>query len=439
MVELARVTIDASGRRVDLVVPEHVPIAELLPDLLRHAGEDAPDSGERHGGWLLRRAEGEALAGDACLHDSGVRDGEVLHLVPARVHWPEPEYDDVVEAVAAIARGYGRDWSAGATRTAGLIVAAVTLTVGVGTLMTSGPPWTVAATVGLGAATLLTLAGTVAFRGYGEPAVGAVLGGYALPYAFAGGALWFADAARQHGWLGEPQVLVGSTALMLVAVVGGVGVPAATRLFAAGVTVGVTSAAGALLTFHLPVTGAAAVTLSVLVCGIGALPWLAIRIGRLPVPPEVVGGPAHVSSAVRRTESLLSGMLLGHAVAALLAVVVLVAAGGTQGRLLALVCASSLLLRARQFVTVAHRVPLLGAGTAGLAVLAVSTLAGAPAVAALVTLGLGVVVASARYAVRLPSPYLGRAVDIVDTLLVVSVVPLACAVLDLYASVRDLI
>jgi len=132
-------------------------------------------------------------------------------------------------------------------------------------------------------------------------------------------------------------------------------------------------------------------------------------------------------------------MLLGHAVAALLAVIVLVAAGGTQGRLLALVCASSLLLRARQFVTVAHRVPLLGAGTAGLAVLAVSTLAGAPAVAALVTLGLGVVVASARYAVRLPSPYLGRAVDIVDTLLVVSVVPLACAVLDLYARVRDLI
>jgi type VII secretion integral membrane protein EccD len=452
MVGLARVTIDMSQRRVDLVVPEHVPIAELLPDLLRHAGEAVPDDGEHHGGWLLRRADGAALAGDASLHSIGVRDGEVLHLVPARLHWPEPEYDDVVETMAAAARGAGREWSAGATRSAGVVAAGLTLTVAFVVLVTSGPPWTVAATVGLGAAALLTLAGTIAFRGYRASTVGMVLAGCALPYAFAGGALLFAvGGSGPLGWLqtgggAEPQLLVGSTAVALSAAAGAVGVPTAARLFAAGTAAGFVGAASALLAFRLPATGAAAVTLSALVCAVGTLPWLAIRLGRLPLPVASTDPPPEeqVHSAVRRTESLLSGMLLGHGTAALLAIVVLVVGAGTPGRLLALAGSASLLFRARQFVTVAHRVPLLGAGAAGLSVLAVATLAGPPdrtpiAVTALVTLALTVIVASATYSVRPPSPYVARAVDIIDTALVVSVIPIACAVLGLYARVRNLI
>ena len=38
-----------------------------------------------------------------------------------------------------------------------------------------------------------------------------------------------------------------------------------------------------------------------------------------------------------------------------------------------------------------------------------------------------------------PSPYLGRAADLLDTLIVVSVIPVACAVLGLYAQVRGLL
>src|SRR3954454_17111221 len=99
-VGLARVTISAPQRRVDVALPEHVPLAELLPDLLRHAGEGLADDGERHGGWLLRTVDGAALTPAQGLHPQGVRDGAVLHLVPARTEWPELEYDDVVEAIA---------------------------------------------------------------------------------------------------------------------------------------------------------------------------------------------------------------------------------------------------------------------------------------------------------------------------------------------------
>lgn len=61
-------------------------------------------------------------------------------------------------------------------------------------------------------------------------------------------------------------------------------------------------------------------------------------------------------------------------------------------------------------------------------------LTGAGLVLALVTVGAG-----ATYATRAPSPYLGRAADLVDTLMVVSVVPVACAVLGLYSQVRGLL
>src|SRR5689334_14628733 len=58
---LARVTVTAPKRRIDVALPDGVLIAELLPHLLRHAGEELADEGEGHGGWALRRSTGGAL------------------------------------------------------------------------------------------------------------------------------------------------------------------------------------------------------------------------------------------------------------------------------------------------------------------------------------------------------------------------------------------
>ena len=95
-----------------------------------------------------------------------------------------------------------------------------------------------------------------------------------------------------------------------------------------------------------------------LVCGIGALPLLAIRFGKLPTAAGVPAGRhaggagfsgagsgaldaarerperGTVFAAVARTEEMLTGMLLGHAVLAVGAFLVLAAAGGTAGRIL---------------------------------------------------------------------------------------------------------
>jgi hypothetical protein len=53
-------------------------------------------------------------------------------------------------------------------------------------------------------------------------------------------------------------------------------------------------------------------------------------------------------------------------------------------------------------------------------------------------LALVTVAAGATYSRRPPSPYLGRAADLLDTLVVLSVIPVACAVVGLYSAVGDI-
>ncbi|MFD6262974.1 type VII secretion integral membrane protein EccD [Micromonospora chalcea] len=455
---LARVTISAPRRRVDVALPEQVPLAELLPEVLRHAGEGLADDGERHGGWVLRRTDGGVLATAQALLPQGVRDGEVLHLVPARAEWPELEYDDVVEAIVDGARRRGAAWSARATRAAALGGAAVPLAVGLVAVVAAGPGergWPVAAAVAL----ILVLTATAASRAYGDGAVGATLGGYALPWAATAGALAVASGDPVGPipglrWVGAPELLVGSVALLLVAVLGLLGVASRSRVFVAGVTVGVAGVVSALGGLLLDPAGAAAVLLAVLVFALGGLPLLAIRVGKLPLPPLTLPSPAgtrdlpdrgRVHAAVARAEEVLTGMLLGHALLAVGAVAVLVATGRTAGLLLAAVAAGVLLLRSRLFVAVRHRVPAVVAGLAGYALLGavLAERAGPAGRFALavggLALALAAVTAGATYARRPVSPYLGRLADLTDTTLVVAVVPVACAVLGLYDRARDLL
>jgi len=469
---LARVTVNTPQRRLDVALPEQVPVAELLPELLRHAGDGLADAGEQHGGWVLRRLDGAALVAAQGLQQQGVRDGEVLQLAPARLEWPELEYDDVVETIAVGARRRGAAWSPAASRRATLAAAAAPLAVGLLAVVAGGPGRGVGAAAGFAVAVALLLAGVVASRAYGDARAGATLGGYALPYAFVAGALLVATGPATRGgllpWLGAPQLLVAAVAVLLAAVLGLVGVAAGLRVFVAGVTAGGLGALAALGGYLWGAAGAAAVLTCVLVCGVGLVPLIAIRFGRLPMPPVDVpvgrdGGEAGgaeaepdgwrggrrrpdrnvVFAAVARTEEVLSGALIGHAVLSAAALAVLVADGGVAARLLAGAAGLALVLRARLFVAVRHRVPLLVAGVAGLTALGAALALGggsgrATMVAVAVLLALAVAAAGAAWASRPPSPYLGRAVDILDTLTVVSVVPIAASVLGLYGKMRGL-
>jgi len=427
---LTRLTIASPQRRVDVALPSGVPVAELLPRLLHHAGEGLADTGEQHGGWMLRRPDGEPLDPSAGLAAAGVLDGEVLHLGPARADWPDLAYDDVVDVIAEGARRQGRAWSPAATRVAGLVAAGCALAVALWLLVDAGAP----AAVALGVAAALLLVGSITARAYGDAPAGAALAGFGLPYAFTGGLLL----------LGAPSMLVGGTALALASVLGAAGAGHGLRVFTAGGTAGALVALAALLadTAAVSAVGAAAALLAVVVAGAAGLPLAAIRLGRLPMPvlgPEPAPPPdrARVHAAVARTDEILTGLLAGFAAAALAASTVL-ARASVAAQVLVAVAAVAFLLRARLFATIRQRVPLLVAGAAGLGLLAVAV--GTVAVAAgLAVAGLLVALAGARYARQAPSPYAGRAADLLDALCVVSVVPLAAAVLGLYPAVRDLV
>jgi type VII secretion integral membrane protein EccD len=451
---LARITVRAPRRRVDLAVPHQVPLAELLPDLLRRAGEAAdgydPSAVPPVGGWILRRGDGTPLTGDTALAHQGVRDGDVLYLVPGGLAWPEPVYDDVVEEIAADARAHGRPWDAGAARVAALVAAAAVLLAGAGLVATPG--WSGAAGLAAFVAAGLLLTGGLVSRALGDGVTGAVAGGLAGPYAAVAG--W--QVAGSGSDVTADRLLVAASAVLFASVVGAVAVGSGRPVFVGGAVAGLSGAAAALVSFPLDPSGAAAVLAVVLVLAIGLVTPLAVRVAGVPVPlvtadPDLLAEERRpdrtaLRAAVGRADDVLAGSLLGIAVTAVGCVAVLAARGGLAGPLLGGLTAAALLLRARLFPAIAARLPLLAGGFGGLGLVAVfwfvdagpGTRLAAATAALVVAAALLVAAASARRRPAAPSPYLGRLVEVLDVVVMVALAPLAFAVLGLYAWVRTL-
>lgn len=455
---LARITIAAPKRRIDVALPENVPLAELLPSVLRHAGEGIADDGEQHGGWLLRRADGVALESARTLGAQTVRDGEVLHLVPRRTEWPELDYDDIAEAIAGGARKYGRAWSGRATRVTSLSVATLIFAVALVLAFLSGPPWFLPGLLPLILGFLLVVIGILLSRAVGDSVAGAVVGGIGLVYALVGGYLLLGPSEEGLSSFGALHLLVGTTFLLVASVIGYIGVAEYTRIFAAGCLVGLLGILAGLLGFINVLTpwGVAAIVVSIVVAFVPAFPLLAMRLGKMPVPalpqkPEelLADDPLpereSVYAAVVRSDEMLSGLLLGSAIVTVACQIVLILSGTIDGPILAGLVAFAFVLRARLFPSGRHRVPMLVAGLLGLSLLTIGVATALPVeyrlfamVSALVAVGGLVISAGLTYSRRPPSPYFGRFADWFDVLLVVAVVPVACAVLDLYAYARGL-
>ena len=453
---LARVTIAAPHRRMDLALPDNMLVAELLPHLLRHAEGALGEPAERHGGWVLRRATGATLEPGRNLAAQGVRDGELLHLNPAREDWPELAYDDVVEVIAAGSRRAARTWSADATRRCGLAVTAAALLTGIAGLATGGPRWTVSAAVALGVALVLTVTGILLSRAFRDAGAGAVVAACALPYAFFGGAWLLTDPGAGFLGVGDAGVLLGSAVLLLFSALGQVGVAGLPRLFVAGVAAAVLGLLAALPALAgVSAEGAAAVAVTAAIGLLPAYPVIAGWIGRLPFPElparaediledKPMPRRADVFAAVVRSGEVLAGLLLAAAFVSLAAMTFLALSGpGVPAVLLMVAAVAALLLRSRLLPTPQQRVPLLVAGLAGLAVLGLGPVR-TGALPGLVLLAGAVLVAAAGLPAALlfsrkpPSPYLGRAADLLDIAAIMALIPLACAVMGLFDEVRGL-
>ncbi|MBW6436755.1 type VII secretion integral membrane protein EccD [Actinoplanes hulinensis] len=453
---LARVTIAAPTRRLDLALPDNMLVAELLPHLLRHAEGALGEPAERYGGWVLRRATGTALEPGRSLAAQGVRDGELLHLDPAREDWPELAYDDVVEVIASGSRRAARSWSPAATRRCGLAVTAAALLLGLAGLAATGPAWVLPGVVALVVSLACAVLGILLSRAFGDANAGGVVAASGLPYAFFGGAWLLTPPDGGFLGVGAPGLVLGSSALLVVSVIGHAGVAGPARLFVAGMAAALTGLPAATLALAgMSAEGAAAVTLTAAIGLLPAYPVLAGWLGRLPFPDlpnraeEILADKpmprrADVFAAVVRAAEMLTGFILSAALCSVVAMAWLALSGPDTAAVLLMVAAiAALLLRARLLPTPQQRVPLLTAGLAGLAGLGVGPVVTGAVSGVVLVAGAAVVVAVALpsaliYSRKAPSPYLGRAADILDIVAIMALIPLACAVIGVFDDIRGL-
>jgi type VII secretion integral membrane protein EccD len=452
----SRVTLVAPRTRVDLALPSDVPFADMLPTLLRYAGDDLADDSSAKEGWTLTRLGGVSLDSSRTPAQLNVRDGELLYLRPRGADAPQLVFDDVVDAVATATQQRGGRWRPETTRRFGLTLGLVALLGGAFAVLFAGPPQAPSGAVGLVVAAAMLLVGVLLSRAFGDARTGIAFALVSCVYAGIGGLLVF-GADRTLGELTAPHAVVGATAVLLVVVIAAVGVADTVAVFLAAGVCAVALVVGTTISLvtGTDAAGGAAVVVTLAFAVVPALPMLAYRMARLPVP-SVPTGPedlkrdtesvdgARALTLADRADEFLAGMLgalavLGAASAALVSV------AGYPGVAMAAVLGVLLMARARWFLGRAHRLPLLIAGAVALGAAAAATfIENGQSIRLTAVLGavLAVAVVSIWYGLtgsgRKASPLWGRALDIFEVLLILTLIPLAFWVSGIYGWIRTI-
>jgi type VII secretion integral membrane protein EccD len=332
--------------------------------------------------------------------------------------------------------------------------AAALLTYALVTALLIGPKWAPPAiTAGAGAVLLMVAAAAVG-RAYHRRGPALVAATFAVAFAAASGAMAVGGTHRVWSF-GAPQLLVGTCAAALAATVALLALGAGVAGLVATVTAALLTAIGTAIASAttLSAVGTAAVVATAALAISPLLATLSFKLSRLPLPSI----PTDAADLRRETGTIDANRILGQAVRAdqvltglvggvalaIAGAAVLLATGGVSERVLAVVLALICLLRARLFSGRGQRAFLLTAGGAALLAVLVAGVAdqhglarlmafAIPAVAAAIVLfALAVALPGRRYA-----PPWSRSADIVESLLVLSVIPLALAVMGVYGAIR---
>ncbi|MFD8915853.1 type VII secretion integral membrane protein EccD [Streptomyces sp. NPDC059575] len=471
-----RVTIVAPDSRIDVALPDDVPVADLCPEILRLARQ-SPETGAPVG-YHLVRTDGTVLDSSRSFAAQRILDGELLTLRPFAESLPPAVFDDVAEAVAAAVTKQHRLWSGDLTRIAGLIGGGVLPALLAFVAWTADPRHDMNGLAGILAAVtgvLLVVLSAVRARVYDDRASSVALGLGALPgIGVAGSGLLPLSGGEGIGrlqfLLACAAVLVASLVLALVSPHRDG--PFVAFVFASGVAL--VAVFVATLADWAP-TETAALCATVAVGALAFLPGLSMRIARLPIgfeapnsaprataygtetaTPEPVD-TERVEAQARRGHEILVGLVGGCALLAVGAGAVLGFSDNVWAQLLALAAGVALLMRAQLFRYTAQVASVLAAGLGTLVLLGLGLALNPPpsvmraalagdrtdldirtvwliavigAAAALFT-GLGLVLARGAL-----TPFWGRFLEICEGFVLLTLIPLTLAVFDVYATVR---
>ncbi|WP_372449067.1 type VII secretion integral membrane protein EccD [Streptomyces syringium] len=451
--ELSRITLVGDRRRVDLVLPADEPIGRLLPDVLRLLGDRV---GERPAARHLITAEGTVLPQDGTLAEAAVPDGAVLRLVRVHDAPSAPVVHDVTDELAEDLDVRAWRWRPEARRwTASLATIVLAVTAGV-LARTSLGPASVAAALAV-TAVLVAAVGAVAGRigiraGQGGQRArtddragqaGRDLGTTLMLTGGALGALAAWTAADAHAWTGPARLAAVPAALAVtLALLGLFSQLGKGGLIGAGAVVATTGAWEAVAALQDDPARVGSVMAVVSVVVLGLLPRLALMAAGLTGLDDRRSGGSSVSR--HEVETALAATHRGL-VLATVAVAVSAAAGGLLAVtspswwtvLLASVVVVVLLSRSRAFPLIAEVVTLLAAALVllvRLVVLWIDHIPGTPTGPLAALCGVAIV-PLAVLAVRLPEHVgvrLRRAVDLVETIGVIALFPLAVGVFGVY-------
>ncbi|MEV1048447.1 type VII secretion integral membrane protein EccD [Streptomyces sp. NPDC049916] len=478
-----RVTVVAPDSRIDVALPEDIAVADVYPEILRLTGQTQA-AGTPTGYHLVRR-DGTVLDGARTLGGQRVLDGEILSLRPFAQSLPPAVFDDVSDAVASAVTRDRHLWSDELLRGAGLVGGALLLVLMAFVLWyadplrhdTHGLPAVIAGCAGL----LLTAFAGVRARVYGDRPTAVALGLGALPLVLvAGSGVIGPDAGAGMGRL---QFLLGCVAVLTVSVVLVALTPSGDAPFVAATFL---ATAGTLATFAAILTEASA-TATAAVCApvalglVAFLPGLSARFARLPIgyasprtapaghddadPDAPEGDPEpvdadRVAAQARRGHEMLLGLVGGCAAVVVASAAVLGFSDNVWGRLLALASGLAMLLRARLFRYTAQVVCVLVAGIGSLALLVLGLSLNPPAgllhelarygdrggldlrtiwLCAALAAGAALLTAVGLVIPRKGlSPFWGRLLDLAESAVLLSLVPLCLAVLDVFVRARAL-
>lgn len=429
-----RVTIASATRRVDLLLPDAVPVAELVPELARAVG--LLDQATAPAGFRILTTAGQELHTEVGLAAQGVRDGGLLTLTTAADALP-PADDDVAEVMAEVVERDQAPWHGDHARAAAWCTGVLGLALGAAGLLVQRDSvlagWAAAAF-----AAAFTSGGVLASRAGRGPAAAVVLGALGAAYAGVAGIVLGA---------GTPGVAPSAGAAVLVAglvCLGGSRAGRATALPA--VVVGTALLATwpvGLGTGLDPAVVLSACLVLVVLAGTG-FPAMALAVTgaatrHLGDAGESAVDRARIAADARLAHEILLGLVA--TVGGLLVLVAPVAVSlGVAGTFLGLLSCLATMLRTRRHRSGAQVLVGLVTGAAGLAGVAGAALLLHPAwrlpVALLCCLAGALLVASATRTRPSPtSPRLSRLADLAEGAAVLALLPLltlAGGVLDTF-------
>ncbi|RYP87230.1 type VII secretion integral membrane protein EccD [Nocardioides guangzhouensis] len=439
---LVRVTVASGTRRVDLVLPGSVPVAELVPELARSVG--LLDAATVHGGYRVITQDGRPLAGDAGLTMQGVRDGGLLTVAAGVDDAPPRVYDDVVEAMADAVERDLKPWEPAAGRRTALTAAVLLLGLGAFALHLQRGS-TVAAVASAIIAALLVVGAVVLSHAQREREAAICLAWTGAGYAAVAGRMLVPDGDL----FGYPVAAAGVGA-MLAGIVCVVGLRSGRALVIPAVVVGSICAAVGLVMTRTTVDAAVVfTTVLVLVVVVGSvLPWLALGVTGTNVEQiyshaDITREPTAVDPGVVREDALVGHEILLAVSATVGALLVLTAplavTLGLAGTLIAVASSAVVMLRTRQYRTGSEVMVGLASGILGLVTTAGAVLVVHPdwrATVAVVLAAAGALLLTGTFVPGSASVRRGRLADVAEVTALVALVPLLVLAVGLYDRVR---